>query len=101
MSKDGVVRIFSLKYKQPGDISKDGVIETNEYMAESNLSNEAILEVTNDIKIETKSESYTFNWSNTNDKFIVVGCKDAYVHVFNTLDGTHFLRVQAGTKMLH
>lgn len=82
-----------MKYKHPGDLSKDCVIETNEYMSESCTSNEAILELTNDIKIETNSESYIFNWSNTNDKFIVVGCKDAYVYVFNTLDGTQFLRV--------
>lgn len=65
------------------------------------MSNEAVLEVTNDIKIETKSESYSLNWSNTNDKFIVVGCKDSNVYVFNTQDGTQFLKVQVGTKNIY
>jgi hypothetical protein len=62
------------------------MIYANDLMTDSN--SEAVLEVTNDVLIMTNSESFSLNWSNTNDKFIVVGCKDAYVYVFNTLDGS-------------
>ena len=33
MSKDGVVRIFSMKYKEAADLTKECMNEANEYMS--------------------------------------------------------------------
>ncbi len=44
------------------------------------------------------SECVSLAWSNTSDKYLVVGCKDANIYVINVNDGSVYLKVNPHTK---
>lgn len=67
---------------------------------ENNEESDNILEVVHETKIQTFSECVSLAWSNTTDKYLVVGCKDANIYVFNVSDGSVYLKVNPQTKSI-